>query len=475
MSNPTAQSEIDRLFSRLPVALYRTSVDGRILAANHAAATLLGFDTVEDLLEVTDIAEQCYIDPQRRFDWQAAVETAGVIRDFKVQLRRPNGEQIWARDTGRAITDEDGHVRFYEGILTDITAEVEAESSSLVLAGVLDATSDLVVVFDETGQLRYANEASRAFLGLAPQQAQSRPHFAAIFPEIKWDSVFNSIDTRGWSGELVLRDSAGRPCPLWVVVTVHHDTDGRRYISGTARDLTLMKRTQQRLEELVSAKDDFVATVSHELRHPLTGVMGLAGELRDHFEEFGVQERRDLITLIAQESAEMMWLVDDLLVASRADGGEFAVVVETMDVVTNLQEVSRALEEELVWDLPDTSLTATADPQRFRQIVRNLLSNAQRHGGGDIRISAHLEEGTVVVSVSDGGDGVDDAEVERIFDPYHRAAGVPLKPGSLGLGLSVARRLARLMKGDLTYSRIDGRTYFRLSVPASDSLALPQS
>ena len=272
-----------------------------------------------------------------------------------------------------------------------------------------------------------------------------------------------------------MSDWNGRASPLWVVVTVHDGRDDRRYVAASARDLTQMKRTQERLEELLTAKDVVVATVSHELRHPLTGVMGLAEELRDRFEEFGPEERRDLITLIAHEAAEMTSLIEDLLVAVRSDVGEVAIAPENVDVVSYLKAMAVAIEAPVDWQLPEQVLEARVDPHRLGQIVRNVLSNAQRYGGGEVRVTAQSLAGMISIEISDGGDGVAEDDAERIFEPYQRGESAPPKQGSVGLGLNVARRLARLMGGDLEYLRVDHRTVFRLTVPAVDGFVMPTS
>lgn len=108
-----------------------------------------------------------------------------------------------------------------------------------------------------------------------------------------------------------------------------------------------------------------------------------------------------------------------------------------------------------------------ADPLRFRQIVRNLLSNATRYGGDKIWIEIEDRAETITVSVVDNGDGVPVALEKRIFEAYERGNhGAVAQPGSVGLGLAVSRRLADLMGGTLEYRRVDGTTRFELSLPA---------
>lgn len=468
-------SELDDLFHRLPAALYRTSADGEVLAANQATADLLGFGSPEELLAKEHAAEFAHADPGKRDEWRREIEAHGVVHDFQARLRRKDGSIVWVRDTARAVYADDGSVRFYEGVLTDISAEIRASISSSILSGVLESTTDLVVVFDDAESLRYANGAARSFLGLSEDFILTRPRFSDILPALDWDQAFELTATRGWSGEITIADRYGKSSQLWAVVTRHRAQDQGTYLAAIARDLTQVKATQRRLEGLITAKDVFVATVSHELRNPLAGIMGLAEELRDGFADFGDQERHDLITLIAHQAAEMTALVEDLLVAVRSDVGEVAVVPESVDVASLLLEVGTVHSVNIVWDLPEEAVAAWVDPQRFRQIIRNLLSNAERHGGSSIRVAVATDADQVFVTVSDDGGGVSSEDVERIFEPYQRAEGASIKKGSVGLGLSVARRLARLMGGDLDYVQDGQWATFRLSVPAGEGLPVAAS
>ena len=107
-----------------------------------------------------------------------------------------------------------------------------------------------------------------------------------------------------------------------------------------------------------------------------------------------------------------------------------------------------------------------ADPRRTRQIIRNLVSNALRYGGAQVVIRVQRIGDRVETKVCDDGDPIQQTEVEKIFKPFERGSGEG-HPKSVGLGLSVARKLARLMEGDLTYRHIDGFSCFVLSLPAA--------
>jgi PAS domain S-box-containing protein len=223
-----------------------------------------------------------------------------------------------------------------------------------------------------------------------------------------------------------------------------------------------------RLEELVASKDQFVASVSHELRTPLTAVVGLAQELRDRSESFSDDETGQFHELIAEQAADVAGIVEDLLVAARADMGEVAILPEDLDLRGEVEFVLAAVgpkDRERI-SVEMDHWVGRADRTRVRQILRNLVTNALRYGGPSIVVSSRSTAGHVAIDVRDDGDGVTGADAERIFEPYHHTRQVAGRPPSIGLGLTVARRLARLMDGDLNYERLEGWSQFSLEMPA---------
>ena len=116
-------------------------------------------------------------------------------------------------------------------------------------------------------------------------------------------------------------------------------------------------------------------------------------------------------------------------------------------------------------------VVATGDALRIRQIVRNLLQNAHRYGGGDVQVMTGKRQGRCLVTVSDDGKGVARNRIDSIFEPHVRAHSTNGSTDSLGLGLYVSRTLARLMGGSLEYRREDGRTHFDLILPCAEESA----
>jgi len=229
---------------------------------------------------------------------------------------------------------------------------------------------------------------------------------------------------------------------------------------------------KEQLEELVRSKDEFVASVSHELRTPLTAVAGLADELRQAPETFSEIETREFIKVIADQANELAGIVEDLLVAGQAEMGEQNLNVEEFDLAAEARAVvENATRSGIRLDIRiangQDAAYAMGDPLRVRQIMRNLLTNAYRYGGDDVAVELEQTTAVCVLAVTDNGVGVPEADAERIFDSYQRSKNAVQQPKSVGLGLSVSRKLARLMGGDLVYRRVDNRTRFELTIPAS--------
>ncbi|GBE20706.1 MAG TPA: HAMP domain-containing histidine kinase [Actinobacteria bacterium] len=230
-------------------------------------------------------------------------------------------------------------------------------------------------------------------------------------------------------------------------------------------DVTPLKETQRRLANLIDSKDRFVASISHELRTPLTTVVGLSAELRDYLSRFQPRELHEMLDLIATQAADVGHIVEDLLVAARADIGTISLRTEQLEVCAVVREVAANHPPDTL-ALPCHALTAMADSTRLRQIIRNLLTNARRYGGDNVGLTAGRSVGEIWIEVSDDGRGIPADDAARIFLPYETAHHTLELTEAIGLGLAVARQLARLMDGDLTYERRGAHTVFRLTLPA---------
>jgi signal transduction histidine kinase len=228
---------------------------------------------------------------------------------------------------------------------------------------------------------------------------------------------------------------------------------------------------KRRLAELEAARAQTIGVVSHELRNHLTGVIGVTELITGPGVVLELDEIKELLVLAHHQAVEAGDVIDDLLTASRAERGVLDVALVPADLGAEADLVLRRFGVEghsIPLDLPEGPVWATADPHRFRQVLRNLIGNADRYGGANVTVSIVRAGRVASVVVADDGDGVHPADEASIFLPYRRSRDKEPAPGSTGLGLWIARNLSRRMGGDLTYQRRSGLTVFEVTLPAVD-------
>ncbi|HVR79955.1 MAG TPA: HAMP domain-containing sensor histidine kinase [Acidimicrobiia bacterium] len=235
----------------------------------------------------------------------------------------------------------------------------------------------------------------------------------------------------------------------------------------------LLTEELRHAKEVSRSKDAFIADVSHELRTPLTGIYGFASALEDERDELP-ESARELVGLIVTESAELWRMVDDLVAAGRLDAGALEYEIEPVELCSEIEEVVRPfLRQGISVEVDDFAITAIADRARLRQLLRNLVSNAAKHGGDEIAMTAYSRDGMAVIEIIDDGPGVSADVEERLFDRYIHSDGTALLEGSVGLGLAIARSFAEGMGGALDYDRTADLTVFSVTLPLSSPAETP--
>jgi signal transduction histidine kinase len=287
----------------------------------------------------------------------------------------------------------------------------------------------------------------------------------AFGTETRWE---DTVEVVGHDVRLVLEvtDGLAPPNPArWLLVLgVAASLLAGGLIHVGSRRLS-MTRQVAALQETLAGKDRFLASVSHELRTPLTAVVGLAEILASRSGDFGV-ENRELIQDVRSSAQELETLVEDHLTSARLTAGALTVKKDRVDLDVL---VARAI---AITDLPQRLSIQVAglgacigDAIRVRQIVRNLLHNACRYATSTIEIRSNNTTDLTVMEVLNDGGPVSEDVVGSMFEPFVKGKR-PGQPETIGLGLSVSRKLAQRMGGDLIYIYQDGKATFRLSLPA---------
>jgi signal transduction histidine kinase len=233
-------------------------------------------------------------------------------------------------------------------------------------------------------------------------------------------------------------------------------------------------------QKAAQAREDFLLTASHELRTPLTSVKATA-QLVSRYLNQPEPSRRRIVAMIDQLNGEIGRLETlslDLLDAARIQRGRFELQPEPSDLATIAREVVETLDRsshrlpthQLVLDASDP-ISGVWDPQRLRQVVSNLVSNALKYSpeGGTVHVRVLREGDEAVLQVEDEGIGIDPAESVKLFQPFERATIVRHSVGGVGLGLYIARQIVEAHNGTISIESTPGKgSVFIVRLPGAD-------
>jgi diguanylate cyclase (GGDEF)-like protein/PAS domain S-box-containing protein len=483
-----AEVRFRKLFDGVPVGLYRATPEGEILDANSALVRILGYPDRQSLIRVN--AGELYADPEDRKRWQERLKKEGLVRDFEVRLRRYDGTVIWGRDTARAVRGRDGVVRYYTGVLEDITerkrAEEELREANEKLRAVFDAAPVALISLDRAGRVLSWNRAAEEIFGWSEEEVVSR---APPFVSDEHEDEFALLLDRVKRGEALLgvevrrqrRD--GTPVDLNIYAAPLFGSDGSVMgIMGMVVDVTERRELEARL--LQSQKMESIGRlaggVAHDFNNLLTVILGNCELVLADLPE-GDPRRGDVedIRSAAEHAAA---LTRQLLAFSRRQILQPKVLSLNTVVKEMLEMLGRIIGEdiELVTELDPSLANTLADPVEMGQVIMNLAVNARdaMPDGGRLfiktanvflaRDALALAErvpagGYVALSVTDTGVGMDSETASRIFEPFFttKEAG-----RGTGLGLSTVYGIVKQSGGYISVESEPGQgTTFTIYLP----------
>ncbi|MGQ0582942.1 MAG: ATP-binding protein [Reyranella sp.] len=496
--------------------------DGRWLYQNKAMAHL--HDMPDELLKTLPTFADIVRYRANRGDYGPAEKLPGGI-DGWIASRMARfdapGQPAERRRTVTGRTVEvtyrplpDGRVLTVHRDLTDIVeqelqlmvARDEAAEARERLILAMEAMDDGIAFLDSDEKLILCNEAYRRFMRHLPEIVTPGADLRAAMRHAGKVVAPPNEDSTTWADRQLATLQSGRPALIpygpkqWARVSMRYEADRRSVI--LVSDVSEERQRQRELERALTAaeksradaeaanqsKSTFLATMSHEIRTPMNGVLGMMEVL----EAEGVDEAQARTVATMRESAQaLLRIIDDLLDFSKIEAGALDLE-ETPFSLTGLVESAiatfRPQAERKGLSLmaavaPGSTDALVGDPTRVRQILFNLLGNALKftdRGGAMIRARTEpLGEGgtRIVLSVSDTGIGMNEAQQQRLFLPFSQAdSSTTRRFGGTGLGLSIVRRLAQLMGGDVTAESSPGAgstftvTLTLLAAPADSPL-----
>jgi two-component system phosphate regulon sensor histidine kinase PhoR len=335
-------------------------------------------------------------------------------------------------------------------------SEVERSKLETILTNIEEA----VIVVDQDGRIVLINrKASQAF-GVQEKNYTGRRLREVISHQEMLETIKERDATHPSRVELSLEDGRVLNAQLTPIPEVG--------LALTMQDITHLK-------ELDRIKSDFVNTVSHDLRSPLTAILGYV-ELIDRVGTVNDQQR-EFIHRVQISVHNITSLINDLLDLGRIEAGFDArkEIVPFTGIIHFAVDglKSRADEKslELILDIPEELPQILGNPVRMRQMLNNLIANAIKYTPvkGKIRIYAHAEGGQIILQISDNGPGIPAADQPYIFDKFYRASNVPSETPGTGLGLAIVKSIVENHQGRIwVESNVGQGTTFTVVLPTAD-------
>jgi len=402
------------------------------------------------------------------------------------------------------VRGADGEVAGVHGVVLDITERKQSEAamrtSEIRFRRLFEAARDGVLILDgQNGQITDANPYMMEVLGRTHADVLGRELWEiGVFTDATAScAAMDELQTRGYVryDDLPLESKTGQRREVEVVANVYQE-DGQRVIQCNIRDITERKKLQDELKrsadelqrfanalsEADRRKNEFLATLAHELRNPLAPIRnGL--QLIKLSGANGMVERAR--TMMERQLTQMVRLVDDLLDISRITQGKIELRkqrVEVRAVIDAAVETSLPLIEqaglEFVVAVPDEPIFVDGDATRLAQVVSNLLTNSAKytHQGRQIRLSVRRDGEAVTVSVADDGIGIPPAMLDKVFVMFTQVdRALEKTTGGLGIGLSLVKGLVEMHGGTIVAkSEGEGRgSEFVVRLPVVGELVVP--
>jgi PAS domain S-box-containing protein len=450
------------IFNQAAVGMAVMDLDGRFLQVNRKFTEVLGYTSAE--LQQRTFLQLAHPDDLAAAQASLARLATEKATDAVLEARclRKDGIVIWSLSTITMLREVSGRPRRLIGIVEDITSRKLAEEAQARLVAVIASSDDSIISMTLEGVVLSWNRGAELMYGYAPGEMIGRTT-AILIPDNRLDEE-PAILRRIRAGEriehfeTIRRRKDGALLDVSIAVSPIEDTRGAIVgASKITRDITERKRTEAALLETDRRKDEFLATLAHELRNPLAPIRQAA--MLSRAEGATEAQKRWSHDVISRQVHHMSLLLDDLLDVSRITRGTLELRLEMaslQDIVDAAVETARpsidAKRHSFSVVLPDGPLQMLVDPLRMAQILSNLLTNAAKYTdpAGQIELRADCGEEQVTFVVADSGIGIAPQAMSSVFEMFSQVKSAQDRSeGGLGIGLALAKGLVELHGGNI--------------------------
>src|SRR2546421_9310028 len=487
-----AEDNYRSIFENSIEGIFQSTPEGRFLAANPALASILGYDSPEDLIKrVTDIGRQIYVHPQERArSNEIANENGGLIQHFELEAYCKDQQKIWVSLNRRSINDENGEPLYWEGSVEDITERKRAENalreSEERYRDLVENAHDIIYSHDLEGNYTSINKAGEAITGYTVAEALQMSlkdtveaeDYVKVLEMMKRKLAGESVTA--YEIEIIAKN--GRHVPLEVNTKYVYQNGVAVGVQGIARDVTERRNLEEQLRQSqkMEAIGQLAGGVAHDFNNLLTAINGYSSlALQRVDDDSPIKPYLEGVEKAGDRAAN---LTRQLLAFGRKQILQ-PLALDLNSVVSDMNKMLRRLIGEdiaLMAKLASDLKKIKADPGQVEQVLINLVVNARdaMPTGGSLTIetanvdldqeyaSRHvgIQPGRfVMLAVSDTGSGMDETTRARIFEPFFTTKE---KGKGTGLGLSTVYGIVQQSSGSIwVYSELNQGTSFKVDLP----------
>ncbi|MBS4015063.1 MAG: PAS domain S-box protein [Candidatus Latescibacteria bacterium] len=479
------------LVQNLNIGIFRTTPDGKFIEANPSMARMFGYKTTKNLIKIP--VTSLYKYPRDRNNFINMMRKQGQVIDYQIPQKKKDGSIIMTSIIARAHRNQNGKIDWFDGVVENITERTLAEQalreSEERYRTLFNSANDAIVIMSPDGRTIAANQRLYEMSGFSPEQLGAHISEYGVFSQETLNLIQEKMQAR-FAGkdvkpyEITFQTKYGTKITIEVTGALLRNADQK--VIGTVifmhnvterkqAELSIIK-AKESAENANQAKTAFVQNISHELRSPLTSIIGYTNLLLDTAQS---DENREMLKTIESSGNYLLKTVNNLLDLSKIESGKITFEQKGTKIIDLFDKIYQrflpiAENKNIKFKLTvhkNVLEYIITDSAKIEQIISNLLDNAFKFTAqGQIELHAQIKRPFLEFFVRDTGIGLSQNRIDEIhrwfFQGKHH---VDIHDRGLGLGLSIVKRLTDLLHGKIRLeSKLNHGTKFTIWLPVEN-------
>jgi two-component system NtrC family sensor kinase len=481
-----SEEKFRNLFERVRHGLFISTKEGHFLDCNQALLEMAGYEDKEEFLKI-DIAEELYVNPEDRKEFQRLIEQQGFVKDLEVEFKKKNGEKITVLLTAHVKRDERGEVVGYEGINIDISdrkrMERELKGANDFLMNLIDSSVDGIIATNMKGDILLFNKGAENLLGYGSEEVVGKMNIRSIYPPGVAREVMEKLKSPDFGGvgkltsfPIFHRRKDGEMIEGDLSASLIYDEKGNEIASvGIFKDLRERSKMERELREIqqallqsekLAAMGRLTSQIAHELNNPIYGIMNTLELLKTEISP--ESKRRRILELSLSEIQRLSEMLRNMLSFSKPEeeARKRINLNELLEgILLMMERQMRESNIRVALDFDHQIPEVMASTNQMRQVMLNMFKNAKEAmpSGGTLTVRTAREDQKVSVHIQDTGVGIPEEIQNKIFEAFFTTK---QKVKGVGLGLSVCYGIIKDHGGEIRVESEEGKgTTFIISLP----------